>query len=353
MPVVALEALLENAVQAAIDGQDLPTWTALATAVVWAPEGGKSESASYFRGSPYSAGTGQPATLDGSTRFALASSTKTFTATLIVAADADKGGILDAEIGTYVQGLPDNVAQLIVGDLLSYSSGLPYDNRPNPTDPDAPADKSYPYCTLQMLQYLRSHGVTIEPGNPYLYSNLGFALAALGAPAMVGEDQLYETLVQAMVHDLGMTNTSFYRPPLNDKLLRSFNPETCQPLAVANATWPAYNGAGGLVSTLDDMTKWIALNMGLDPKSPLTPLLKTLQGPVAHNAGYGWFVGTTQVGSKTIPIVSKDGGVAGTSSWLELDAGHRLGLVMLANAQEVAPTFGKQVFDTLASELLQ
>lgn len=350
---MSLQTILQQQLSDALDANgfgSLPRQAAVITSVVYVPSVGETPQQAFTaQGAPVSAGTGDPLTLDESTRFAIASTSKLFTSTLVVEAAQSRPSILTDPIGDYLDGLPAKLAGLIVGDLLSYSSGLPYDNRSNPSDPDHPPNMRYPYEVATMMDFLAGDSITLGPVGTYAYSNLGFALAALGTPAMTGSTSTYEELLVAMITQstLAMNHTAFYSPSLDDEL--PAGPPGTKPY---NVTWPAYDGAGGIVSTLDDMTSWLVLNMGLDPTSPLTALLPTLQSRVVNNNGYGWFLGTGERSDGTrYERLFKDGGISSASSWIELDGARQLGVVLLSNVPTLASKVGASMFAGLESAL--
>lgn len=93
------------------------------------------------------------------------------------------------------------------------------------------------------------------------------------------------------------------------------------------AGFPAYFGAGGLVSTPYDMMTWLTFNMGMLPEAGLNAILKPMQTPSAtvktahgEQLGIGWFIGSIQATYErrliSLPVIWKDGGLSGFSSFV-------------------------------------
>ncbi|MBW8875314.1 MAG: beta-lactamase family protein [Acidobacteria bacterium] len=274
-------------------------------------------------------------TLGGLTPFELASVTKTFTAALY---------------GSYIQAgwihldtllsdiLPDG--QSLIGPqfldiplltLGNYTSGLPQDN--NDGSVDEPSPLPSPYTVKDLFAYLVTTDLQPSPPNQtYTYSNLAFALLAevisyaMGPEPTSSSSSLFQQLI---LQPLGLNGTQMY-DPLSSGLPVGFLYLDCQtgaPVA-AKPGWPpfpAYNGAGGLVSTPDDMMTWLLFNMGLVDNPPLTALLYFLQSPSTNvipfdnsQLGVGWFLTSVSNGTNTLNTVWKDGDLDGFSSYIAL-----------------------------------
>ena len=326
-----------------------PPTVAFAVAAVYVPPGGGPiQQASLFQGHPVSSSTGAKLTLDADTTFEIGSTTKVFTTTLILQASETAAGILTQPISAYVGGLPTTIGALPVGHLLSYSSGLPADNV---QAGDMPANQTYPYEVETMMGYLNTTGVPVGSAGEFNYSNLGFALAALGVPAMVQSTASYEDLLLRMIRmdSLQMNSTSFFSNTAEvlNKLPRG-QPPASPPRSPARSTWPAYDGAGGIVSTLNDLTTWLRFNMGLIPDCPLNSLLPLLQTPQpvkGKQVSYGWFL---THGPNRAVCIWKNGETGTASSYILFGSG--VGVVILSNFTQFE-TFGGSVYWPLLARL--
>ena len=269
----------------------------------------------------------QQLALTNDTPFALASVSKTFTATLygLLIPNAQKQnptlGDFPLNIGTQFQNIP-------IGTLVNYTSGLPADND---TVTDLPPLLPAPYSTAGMLGFLNlpNNMMLAQSGTVYAYSNLGFAIASAVLPFLYGDGtSSYEALIQSQIwQQLGFSgNTSFFEDVRLDQLPLGYDYDgtttTWTPVPAGNKAFPAYHGAGGVVSTPNDMMKWLQFNMGIQQNAILSPLLPVLQNPstkVTHGTtqiGLGWFM-TQQVSPKSpYPAIFKDGGHDGVSTYI-------------------------------------
>jgi serine-type D-Ala-D-Ala carboxypeptidase/endopeptidase len=107
---------------------------------------------------------------------------------------------------------------------------------------------------------------------------------------------------------------------------------------------PAYNGAGGVVSTPNDMMKWLQFNMGIQQNAVLSPLLAFLQSPStkvmngATQIGLGWFMKAKVSATSRYPAIFKDGGLNGVSTYIAFLPGppampSPAGVFVLTNSQ--------------------
>ena len=115
-------------------------------------------------------------------------------------------------------------------------------------------------------------------------------------------------------------------------------------------------GSGGIVSTGNDMLQFLLYCMSASYPAFMqeyrwqhTSYCSGNEGPIT---GYGWFIETRTIKNQQIRIVSKDGGVAGFTSWIALEqrpapgTASPRGLFILTNGPD-ATTLGKQAFGYL------
>ncbi|MEX1369082.1 MAG: serine hydrolase domain-containing protein [Nannocystaceae bacterium] len=302
--------------------------------------------------------TSEPMTLDADTAFEMGSISKTFTTLLCFAIDQAQGGTqLDAPLSDFIEGLPSNIAPLTIGSLLSYVSGLPQDDPPDPNDPDHPKGVEYPYDVCAMVDFLTSPGITVDSPGSFAYSNLGFSLAGIATPGMnagmrqPGNDDLttgFASLLSSTVlqaSSIDMPATHFYSPADDASLPKGPNGPT-------NPTWPAQDGGGGLVTTLTDMGNWLRFNMGLATNATLSPLLTKIFAPQSTTpkgvtTDYAWF--ESSVGS--LDITWKAGGEPSFSSWIGFTStAPQLGVVVWTNmVKGPAQSTGARILQWLAA----
>jgi serine-type D-Ala-D-Ala carboxypeptidase/endopeptidase len=268
--------------------------------------------------------SGDPMAFTTDTSFEVASITKTFVATIfellfLGGGRADRTNTLGGFLGSQID---PRIAATPLRDLADYTSGLPADNvTANGTlPPYIPGD----YTEAELLNFLAHPTFPIAPpGTEYSYSNLAFSLLAFALQSVVQGDGFGTMISNEILMPLGMTKTQPYVSNLNQLLPRGFDGQG----NIADPGWgpfPSYYGAGGLVSTPNDMMTWLQFNMGVIQIERFKRVLPVLQAPAAGGAaglpantvpGLGWFLSTINNGlGDTLTVVQKDGNLQGFSS---------------------------------------
>jgi len=274
---------------------------------------------------------GKPEPVDGDTLFEIGSITKVFTTLLLQDMAEYKEVKLDDTIGKY---LPRTVKtpnrdgrEITLVDLATHTSGLPDapDNF-HPTDGDDPwAD----YSVAQMYDFLSHYALTRAIGATYEYSNVGMGL--LGHILALKAGTNYESLLVKRVCDPLQMKTT--RLTLNDEMKsRLAHGHADCGVPVVNWRSDALQGDGALFSSVNDMVKFLAANMGKLP-SPLSAAMKKTQRPLRDAAlflkvGLGWHV-CSAFGVNG--LVWHNGGTGGYRSFIGFDPDTRRGVVVLAN----------------------
>jgi len=290
------------------------------------------------------AANGRP--LDGDTVFDIGSLTKLFTA-LALADMVVRGQIaMDEPLERY---LPPAVhvpnfhgKPITMLDVVTYAPGLPG----WPSDMPALSLGPFPdYATGRLYQALSRAKLDAAPGTHFVYSNFGYGLLGLALARHAGMD--FESLIVSRVcKPLRMDSTRIRPTP---DMQARISPGHDQKLARIRS-WnmpPAFAGAGALRSTANDLLKFVSAAVGLAP-SPLAPvfaeMMKVLRPTDKPDTqvGAGWFI-TNGHGD---PLVWKDGGVAGYSSFLGYCATRKSGLVLLANGNTEVSKLGKHLLNT-------
>ena len=172
--------------------------------------------------------------------------------------------------------------------------------------------------------------ISISDPGKYTYSNLGFSLLALALQAAApptasrphGRENSFGLCYEQILGPLGMVQTQPCSERMKATLPRGFDPNG----NVASPGWgpfPAYYGAGGLVSTPNDMMTWLQFNMGIIQAGGLNDILPVTEASAAPGLsgstvpGLGWFITTLQEGgsgSAELTFIQKNGGLSGASS---------------------------------------
>src|SRR5450432_147563 len=270
--------------------------------------------------------------VNGDSVFEIGSVTKVFTATLL-AEMVERGEVnLNDPISKY---LPKSVKtptrdgkEITLLDLSTQTSGLP--RLPDNFTPKNPLNPYADYSVEQMYAFLSSYTLTRDIGSKYEYSNLGVGLLGHILTLRSGTD--YETLVRTRIcQPLKMESTNIkLTPEMQGHLAGGHNPAL---LPVPNWDLPTLAGAGALRSTVNDMLKFVAANLGLNK----SPLLAAMQ--MAHQSrrdtgipdleiGLGWHI----LKKFDSVVVWHNGGTGGYHSFIGFDPKARKGVVVLSNS---------------------
>ena len=216
----------------------------------------------------------------------------------------------------------DRGPSITVRQLLSHRSGLP-----NPTL-IAPAGSP-----RQRVDQLRDVRLVSDPGSSYLYSNLNYQVAARLVEVVSGQD-FSDYLHDRVFAPLGMDDTRSVdvtddQPGTDDGHVTAYGGALRLPeLRALNV------GAGGVISTADDLARWLAMQQRGGVTEDGTRLLsaaliREAQTPVADSAyGFGWQRTQTSVPER----VGHDGSLTRYSSRVELVPSSGYGVVVLLNS---------------------
>ncbi|HEX3084429.1 MAG TPA: serine hydrolase [Pyrinomonadaceae bacterium] len=281
--------------------------------------------------------------LDGNSVFEIGSVTKVFTATLL-AIMVERGEVsLNDPISKY---LPKTVKtptrdgkEITLLDLATQTSGLP--RLPTNFAPKDPANPYADYSVDQLYAFLSGYTLTRGIGEKYEYSNLGVGLLGHILTLRAGMD--YETLVRKRIcQPLRMDDTKItLTPELQARLVTGHN-QALKP--VANWDLPTLAGAGAIRSTVNDMLKFVAANIGLT-KSPLLAAMQRAHqsqretGQPDLSIGLNWHI----LKKFDSEIVWHNGGTGGYHSFIGFDKKNRRGVVVLSNSANDIDDIGRHL----------
>jgi CubicO group peptidase (beta-lactamase class C family) len=182
-----------------------------------------------------------------------------------------------------------------------------------------------------------------EPGTRYSYSNVGYAIlgAALGRAAGV---PYVEYVRERILKPLGMTNTAFTLDErMEEKRARGFliengkvDAEEPERQEREGRGWRV--PSGGLHSTLGDLARFVAFEMGEGQEGVLGK--KTLEnnfarvGSAYSDFTYGYGVGFQARRRGNLAALGHDGVLAGYQCSVWFDPKTRLGVITLTTRQE-------------------
>ena len=305
--------------------------------------------------------------VDAHTMFAIASNTKAFTAaSLQMLAEDGKLDMNDRVIDHlpwFRMSDPYITSDMRIRDLLAHRSGLSL----------GAGDLLYwpttTYTTREVAERLRNVPITGQFRAQYAYDNILFAVAQLVIEDASGMP-FKQFLQTRFFTPLGMTETRYNSDDLkpgDDVATGHAKFDFKELKTVGVTTWRNASGAGGLYSSVHDLTKWMNAQLagGRIPDSDkrlfneksqrqmwsvLTPIpvgkpaVPELQPAVPNFSGYGegWFL-SDYAGNR---LVWHTGGWPGMVSRLTLVPDRGIGVVVLTN-QEVGAAFNAVTYKAL------
>lgn len=196
--------------------------------------------------------------VDSSTVFQIGSVTKQFTA-LAAMQLVDRGKIdLHHDIQDYLGGMkiPNTTGkELTMYDLLTYTSGFDKPDILSESKPEY-VDQYFP-----MKESLESNMPTVvrPPGEAYTYDNYGFTLAGYAVGEVTGMS-FAQYMEEHIFKPLGMNSTNVrFTPELLDRMAAHYGPEG--ELISLEGFKPTDRPSGGMVSTADDMVKYLMMHL--------------------------------------------------------------------------------------------
>lgn len=303
---------------------------------------------------------GKPDMVDPDTVFQLASVSKPISATVVAALVGEGLVDWDSRIANLDPGFqlhdPYPTAELTVRDLFNHRSGLPGSAGNDLEDIGFGRD--------EVLRRLRLVPPASSFRAGYSYSNAGLTEGAVAAAKPTGKS--WETVAEEKLYrPLGMASTSSRHADFLARTNRTA-------LHVkADGAWAAkvkrdpdmQSPAGGVSSSLRDMTQWVRLVLGngvLDGKQLISaaaigqthvPLMARGTNPVTGGAsfyGLGWNV---EIGARGVTWGHAGAFAVGARTLVTLYPKAGLGIVVLTNAfpsgvpEGLADSFADLVFD--------
>ena len=266
-----------------------------------------------------------------STRFQIASITKTFTACLTM--QFIEMGLLNLDdvITDHLPGYPAQTGDLItIKHLLEQSAGIPdYLNDPDFLKYDALLEHDRYELPKN---YFSELDLEFEPGTDWNYGNSGYYLLGLiieQVSGMTYEQALQKYIIEPSgLSDTGYASSSEIIDRLANGYLSSPAGYERAPLFHSSAGF----SAGMIYSTAPDIFKWSrALIQGrLFPEGQLHKMLSHQ----IEDYGYGIFLGEQRIGNHTELVMSSFGNMPGYSSHLSYFAESDYTIIIMDNTQQ-------------------
>jgi CubicO group peptidase (beta-lactamase class C family) len=289
-----------------------------------------------------SSGNGAP--LDEHALFEIGSITKPFTATLLADMAARGEVSLDDPVAKHLPAgtrVPARGGKAItLATLATHTSGLP--RLPTNFRPADPKDPFADYGVARLYEFLASYDLTRDPGETWLYSNVGYGLLGHALERRAGTTYA-KLLAERLLVPLGMKETSVgLDPSLQKRAVQGFDE--------AFAPAPMWDlgplpGAGAIRSTAADMLAFAAANLSAEGDR-LHAAMKAAHAPRVpmkddQRVGLAWMVARP----KSRTITWHWGGTGGFRSYLGLDLEARRAVVLLTNSSQMWNDFGHNLLD--------
>ncbi|MYA35648.1 MAG: beta-lactamase family protein [Gammaproteobacteria bacterium] len=266
---------------------------------------------------------------NGDTLFEVGSITKLFTA--ILAQRMVEHGRLDWDepISSHFKELSfenESVGAITLRSLATHSSGLP--RLPENFFPGDSLNPYADYTSSDLSAFLSSYDPDSLP-NEYGYSNLGFGL--LGAIAADAAQMDYPAAVK-----------EYILAPLNMNRSSAAYPQQVDPNTASGysngATMPAWTfdalaGAGAIVSSANDLMRFIRASFEADAFGVHAATVATQQRQEGHSMALAWHMSSDSDGNT---IHWHNGGTGGYASFLAVNSTQSKGWLILTASTDYA-----------------
>lgn len=240
--------------------------------------------------------------------FDIGSISKQFTAAAIVKLEMQGKLKTDDPINKYLEGVPEDKAQVTIHQLLTHTAGFPEYS-------GGDYEKSERDETIKRIF---KEPLAFKPGSSYAYSNAGYSVLAAIVEKVSGQN--FESFLnENLFKPAGMTQTGYVIPKFNKSALPHgyvLGKDEKTPL---DHEWseqgPYWNllGNGGILSTAQDMFKWYqALQSNAIFSDEAKKKMFTLN---RNDYGYGWEISKTSHGQTIGHNGGNDVGFTAHLSW--------------------------------------
>lgn len=202
------------------------------------------------------------------TRFAIASISKTFTATAIMLL-AQQGKLsLEDPINKYLDSLPETWKNITIRHLLSHTSGIRDNEADFPAYPIVDVDYKKEYTNAEIIRKAIDAPLNFKPGERWAYCNTGFQFLGFIIEKISGE-KLPEFMKENIFAPLDMNETSYFNvSTIIPNRATGYTIDDDDPSHTLKnghymGTFFCSMGDCGIITTAGDMAKWsLALDSG-------------------------------------------------------------------------------------------
>lgn len=277
--------------------------------------------------------------------FEIGSITKVFTTSLLSRLVIDKKIKLDDSIDNYLDFPLNNNIKITFKELSNHTSGLP--RLPSNLDL-ASVDVANPYKAYSkgdLKNYLtKSLEISEKLKGTYQYSNLGVGL--LGYLLSKIEDSNFEKLLQDNIFSkYNMSNSTSQFNKVKMELIKGLDAAGNE---VSNWEFSALKGAGGILSNVEDLSKFALAQIDNSNRDLELTRQKTYEINSNMSIGLGWHLINTKQENQWI---WHNGGTGGYSSSMAIDTLNKNGVIILTNVSALNPNMGN--IDKLCFQLMK
>ena len=277
--------------------------------------------------------------------FEIGSISKVFTATLLAYMVLDDKLKLENNINDYLDVRFKADQKISFKSLANHTSGLPRLPTNLILDFEHRNDPYARYDETKLKVYLKDSMALSDDAQPgeFEYSNLGAGLLGYTLSKIKKTD--YQSLLESFItNKYGMERTTTDKAEISEVLILGRNNGTIVP----NWDLGVLVGAGGIVSSSEDMSKFVLAQFDTNNKEMVLTRKKTAIMNDDTSIGLGWFFYKTLNG-KT--IYTHDGGTGGYTSSMRIDCEGKNGVVVLSNISALGT--GTDKINILSGALLQ
>ncbi|MGB3343249.1 MAG: serine hydrolase [Aequorivita sp.] len=271
--------------------------------------------------------------------FEIGSITKVFTSTVLASLVVDNKIKLTDDVNFYYPfTFKDNI-KISFESLANHTSGLP--RLPENLDSSNKINPYKSYGKTELEEYLQNlMKLENETSKTYSYSNLGTGL--LGYTLGLSQETNFQTLLQKKIFDKYKMENSFPSSQhLGNRLIKGLNKNG---EIVSNWDFDVLLGAGGILSTTEDLAKFA--NAQFNPKNKELELTRktTFQIKDDTKIGLGWHKVESTTGND---LLWHNGGTGGYSSSIVMKVEEKTAVIILANVFDI-----NDKIDALSYELI-
>ena len=256
--------------------------------------------------------------------FEIGSISKVFTSTLLANFVLEGKVKLDGNIGDYIKVPVKDDTRITFLSLANHTSGLP--RMPSNLFFLASPDNPYrDYDESKLESYLREElSLSSNAGVKSEYSNLGAGLLGYTLEKVSGED--YQSMLESYIFTkYGMENSTTRRGDIADKLVGGMNG-----WGHPTSNWDLASlvGAGGILSTVEDLSKFALAQFDESDRALALTREKTFTVNENTDIGLGWHINNLEDGGRWH---WHNGGTGGYRSCMVIDVARQRGVIILSN----------------------